>query len=90
MEWGEFNAPCADAFKDGLEGDVLKLCVDLFGHILGLVGKIVEWDCGEVVFVALGFAEGVGGHGEYDVPQKGAKSSTIGIVTCIFEDAHKA
>lgn len=90
MEWGEFNAPCTDAFKDGLEGDVLKLCVDLFGHILVGVGKIVEWDCGEVIFVALGFAEGVGGHGEYDVPQKGAKSSTIGIVTCIFEDAHKA
>ena len=63
VEWGKFGAPCADAFKDGLEGGVFELGVNLFGDIFGVVRQVVKWDCGVMGFVAAVLAVGVVGGG---------------------------
>ena len=90
VEWGEFYAPCTDTFKDGLEGDVLKLCVDFFGHILGVVGKVVKWDCGVMGFVAAVPAVGVVGGRCDDATQEGAEAGAVDVVALSFKGVHKA
>ena len=90
VEWGKINASCADAFKDGLEGGVFELGVNLFGHILGVVRQVVKWDCGVMGFVALILAVGVVGGGCDDATQEGAEAGAVDVVALSFKGAHEA
>ena len=90
VEWGKFNASCADAFKDGLEGGVFELGVNLFGHILGVVRQVVKWDCGVMGFVAAVLAVGVVGSGSDDATQEGAEAGTVDVVALSFEVVDEA
>ena len=90
VEWGEFNAPCADAFKYGLEGGVFELGVNLFGDIFGVVGKVVKWDRGVMGFVAAVLAVGVVGGGCDDATQEGAEAGAVDVVALSFKGVHEA
>ena len=90
VEWGKFSAPCTDTFKDGLEGGVFELGVNLFGHILGVVRKVVKWDCGVMGFVAAVLAVGIVGGGCDDATQEGAEAGAVDVVALSFKGVHEA
>ena len=90
VEWGKFDTPCADAFKDGLEGGVFELGVNLFGDIFGVVGKVVKKDCGVMGFVAAVPAVGVVGGRTDNAAQQGAEAGAVDVVALSFKGVHKA